>query len=281
MRIVTWNIHGWKSADQKPNLNAVGEVLQTIQPDIVGLNEVFYPRRVEGSEQPALAALAERLGFHFVFGPCVRWPAQNDMPADAYGNAILARWPIIASSAHHLTPKEEDKDQLLAKKEPRGLLEARILLPDQRTFTVYETHLDHTDEEVRLIQLRVARTWLGRDRNRPHLLMGDFNTLSLWDISDQLQTLQKQWPSSKGKHMLGGEKGPQVVAQVERAGYVDLFTRFGTPGQTTFPVPALPLRIDYIFASQTLTPQATDCYIYTHADGVSDHRPLIAELNLL
>lgn len=278
MRIVTWNIHGWKSADHKPNLLAVGEVLRAIQPDIIGLNEVFYPRRVEGSDKPALEELAESLDFQFVFGPCVRWPAQNKLPADAYGNAILSRWPIIASSAHHLTPKEEDKDQLLAKKEQRGLLEARVLLPDQRTFTVYETHLDHTDEEARLIQLRVARTWLGRDRNRPHLLMGDFNTLSLWDIGDRLQELRERWPSNKGEHMIMGEKGPQVVAQVERAGYVDLFSRFGTPGQTTFPIPALPLRIDYIFASTALASQVTDCRIYSEADGVSDHRPLIAEI---
>ena len=33
------------------------------------------------------------------------------------GNALLSRWPIIASSAHHLTPKEEDQKGLLADKE--------------------------------------------------------------------------------------------------------------------------------------------------------------------
>ena len=100
MRVATWNIHGWKTADNKPNLIAVGDTLAAIQPDIIGLNEVFYPRIAEGSSKPALEALAERLGMNFIFGPCLRWQVQDNMPADAYGNAILSRWPIIASSAH-------------------------------------------------------------------------------------------------------------------------------------------------------------------------------------
>lgn len=278
MKIVTWNIHGWKSADNKPNLIAVGDTLAAINPDLVGLNEVFFPRIAEGSSKPALEALADRLGMHFVFGPCLRWPAQDQMPADAYGNAILSRWPILASSAHHLTPKEEDKEDRLEGKELRGLLEGRVLLPNKETFTLYVTHLDHTDEGARQVQLRVARTWLQRDRNRPHLLMGDFNALSPWDIGDKLQELREKWPGRRGRHMLGNEAGPQMIAQVGKMGYVDLFSQFGTPQQTTFPIATLPIRIDYIFASQALAPRVSNCYIFDQADGVSDHRPVVAEL---
>ena len=99
MRIVTYNIHGWRTADGKPNLDGVAEVLRQLDADIIGLNEVFYPRVVAGDDHPALEALAARLGMHFVFGPCLRWPAEQDMPARAYGNALLSRWPIIAPSA--------------------------------------------------------------------------------------------------------------------------------------------------------------------------------------
>ena len=142
IKIVTYNIHGWRTANGKPNLDGVTDVLRAIDADIIGLNEVYYPRVVQGDARPALEALAARLGMHFVFGPCLRWPAEKDMPADAYGNALLSRWPIIASSAHHLTAKEEDKEGVLAGREQRGLLEGRILLPEGRTFTVYVTHLD-------------------------------------------------------------------------------------------------------------------------------------------
>ena len=104
IRILTYNIHGWRTTDGRPNLNAIADLLSATKADIIGLNEVYYPRVVEGDARPALEALAARLGMYFVFGPCLRWPAQNNMPADAYGNALLCRWPIIARAAHHLRP---------------------------------------------------------------------------------------------------------------------------------------------------------------------------------
>jgi endonuclease/exonuclease/phosphatase family metal-dependent hydrolase len=75
MRILTYNIHGWRTADGAPNHDAIGDVLQAIGADIIGLNEVFYPRAAGSGPRPALEALAERLGMHFVFGPYLRWPA--------------------------------------------------------------------------------------------------------------------------------------------------------------------------------------------------------------
>ncbi|HQY90757.1 MAG TPA: hypothetical protein PLS79_04115, partial [Caldilinea sp.] len=61
MRIVTYNIHGWRAADGAPNLDGVTAVLRTINADIIGLNEVYYPRVVQGDARPALEALASRL----------------------------------------------------------------------------------------------------------------------------------------------------------------------------------------------------------------------------
>ena len=278
MRIVTYNIHGWRTADGKPNLDGVAETLQATVGDIIGLNEVYYPRVIAGDSRPALEALAQRLGMHFVFGPCLRWPAEQNMPADAYGNALLSRWPIIASSAHHLTSKEEDKEAVLAGKEQRGLLEGRILLPDGQTFTVYVTHLDHTSETARMVQLRIARTWLVRDRNRPHLIMGDFNAVSRWEWPDEKLEELRDRPTRQGGNLAGDGSGPQVVAAMEKAGYVDLYRTLGEPGAVTFPTDDWRIRIDYLFASQALAPAVTNCAIWTAADGVSDHRPVLADL---
>ncbi len=176
MRVMTYNVHGWRTPWGQPNLTAVPRVIADSGADIVGLNEVFHPRVVEGSEGlPALQALAQALGFYFVFGPCMRWPATDTLPESSYGNALISRWPIIASAAHHLTP--------IDGLEQRGLLEGRILLPDGRTFTAYVTHLDYTDEANRLVQLRAVRSWTVRDRSRPHVVMGDFNAINLWDYA--------------------------------------------------------------------------------------------------
>lgn len=281
MKIATYNIHGWRTTDGRPNLEMLIKVLQDIDADIVGLNEVFYPRIVEGADQPALEALASRLNMHVVFGPCLRWPVQDDLPADAYGNALLARWPIVASAAHHLTPKEEDQQNLLADKEQRGLLEGRILLPDQRTFTVYVTHLDHTDERARQIQLRVLRSWTVRDRNRPHIVMGDFNAISPWDFAERQGEYSALAQHSAGANLTNGQQGPQIVPQMEKAGYVDCFRRFGSPGAQSFIPAEQPIRIDYIWASQPLADAVKSCQIWPEPPNTeaSDHRPVVAEID--
>ncbi len=281
MRVITYNIHGWKRADGTPNLEALAAALRDEQPDLVGLNEVFYPQPVAGSAgKAALEWLAAALGLYWHFGPCLRWPAQNDMPAKAYGNALLSRWPIIAGAAHHLTSKEEDPAGLLARFEERGLLEGRILLPDGRTFTAYVTHLDHTSEEARAIQLRIARTWLGRDRNRPHLVMGDFNAVSNWDYAQRPEERAAVAAHAVAGHLFPEPKGAVVIDQMEKAGYVDLGKAHGTPGERTFLGSTAPLRIDYLFASKSLAPSVHSYRIITAADAVSDHRPVAVELTL-
>ncbi len=279
MRVMTYNVHGWRTPGGKPNLEALSRVIRESGADIVGLNEVFHPRVVEGGgELPALQALAQGLGFYFVFGPCMRWPATDTLPESSYGNALLSRWPIIASAAHHLTP--------IDGLEMRGLLEGRILLPDGRTFTAYVTHLDYTDEANRLVQLRALRSWTVRDRSRPHLVMGDFNAINLWDYAGREDAFAALAAQPMSAHMAAGtngsaKDGPQVVAQMEKAGYVDAFTRFGTPGQTSFLLSPEPMRIDYIFASAPLLPHITGCRILTEmADyDASDHLPVMAEID--
>jgi len=281
MHILTYNIHGWRTQDGAPNIDAIGDVIANTGADIVGLNEVFYPRAMPESVEPALAVLAQRLGMHYVFGPCLRWPAQDEIPEEAYGNALLSRWPIIASAAHHLTPKDEDQQALLADKEQRGLLEARILLPDQQSLTMYVTHLDHTNEAARLLQLRVARQWLIRDRNRPHIVMGDFNAISPWDFDERQLELEQLLRHEKGKNLVSGTDGPQVITQMEKNGYVDLLRAHGQPGEQSFiPAHDTNLRIDYIFANAALAPMVKQCKIWQERPGqeASDHRPVLAEL---
>lgn len=291
MRILTYNIHGWRTQDGHPNIDAIGDVIAATGADIIGLNEVFYPHPLPNSEQPLLALLAKRLNMYYVFGPCLRWPAQNEIPEKAYGNALLSRWPIIASAAHHLTPKDEDRQALLAGKEQRGLLEARILLPaqvlpeqvlpEQQPLTIYVTHLDHTDEAVRLLQLRVARQWLVRDRNRPHLVMGDFNAISEWDFRERPTEFDQLLRHEKGQNLAAGSAGPQVIAQMEKSGYIDLLRAHSLPGQQSFiPARDVNLRIDYIFANASLAPMVENCTIWQEEPGqeASDHRPVLAEL---
>jgi endonuclease/exonuclease/phosphatase family metal-dependent hydrolase len=158
----------------------------------------------------------------------------------------------------------------------RGLLEARVVLPAGRPFTIYITHLDHRSELIRLEQWASANTWLLRDRGRPHLLMGDFNALTAVDYTapgavDRLHAYQaaQGWPVPAF----------DLIAQVLKADYVDAFDQVGLGRRTTWPSAEPERRIDYIFLPGVLANGLTGCICWDDpvARGASDHLPVLAE----
>jgi len=278
MRVLTFNIHGWRTTEGALNGQRVARVIRESRADVVGLNEVYHPLgQTEDSNSCSrlslLDQIAGELGMDRVFGPCLRWPATDTMPEQSYGNALLSRWPIIASAAHHLAPVPE--------REQRGLLEARILLPNDRPLTVYVTHLDHIDEAARLTQLRSLRAWTSRDRNRPHLVMGDFNAVAPWDFAQRRGDLERLAAARPASAFLLQEGGMQVVPMMEKAGYVDAMSAVGQAGQGTFRPAAVPLRIDYVFVSQPLVPALRHVQVWRETPGqeASDHRPVLVEIS--
>jgi endonuclease/exonuclease/phosphatase family metal-dependent hydrolase len=264
VRILTYNVHGWLAPDGTPNLDRVAGVIASGPADLVGLNEVFHP-----DERASLHLLAERLGMNFAFGATQSSDPQKHPP---YGNALLSRWPIIAHAAHHLAP--------VVSYGKRGLLEARVPLPSGTPLTVYVTHLDHRQEEIRLAQWASAESWLVRDRGRPHLLLGDFNALAQTDYVEateraRLDTYQAErgWPPASF----------DLVARVLKSGYLDAFVTAGHgPGRgATYPADAPERRIDYIFLPAVWREALRSCVPFiVDAPGLaSDHLPVLAELD--
>ncbi|RPH86360.1 MAG: hypothetical protein EHM75_08110 [Desulfobacteraceae bacterium] len=78
-RVVTYNIHKGRGMDRRNRIQRVAEILQSLSPDIVALQEVLS---VEGKEPEAHQArfIAEALGFHFRIGETRR------LRGGAYGN---------------------------------------------------------------------------------------------------------------------------------------------------------------------------------------------------
>ncbi len=268
MRVLTYNVHGWQKPAGGVNVELVAQVIASTAADVVGLNEVFYPEG--GSTPPALERLAAELGMHYAFGATQPTDPHKHPP---YGNAVLSRWPILAHAAHHLTP--------VVSYGKRGLLECRIQSPTLGVLTVYVTHLDHRSEQIRLEQWSAANTWLLRDRNRPHLILGDFNALAETDYPDagaqaRLAAYQAErgWPTPAF----------DVVRQVLKAGYLDSFVAAGEPSGAgaTFPADAPERRIDYIFLP-AMWRDALKCCSPARSEPVSiasDHLPVLAEIDV-
>ena len=84
LRVVTFNIHQGFDVEGIPSLEAIVELVESLQPQVVALQEVPRGWVVNGSVD-ALSWLAQHLGMHVAWGPA----------ADPYwGNAVLSRFPI-------------------------------------------------------------------------------------------------------------------------------------------------------------------------------------------
>lgn len=272
MRVLTYNIHGWRGAHDQVDVARLARVISASQADVVALNEVFHPFVPPGDSRAALDSLASVLGMQAAFGVAFT-PRLAFAPLAAYGNALLTRWPLLAHASHHLTPLEGH--------EQRGLLEARVLLPDGRTaLSIYVTHLDHQSERARLAQLSAALQWTVRDRGRPHLLLGDFNALNPADYQDDVAAADALRSDPDTAHMV--EDGMQVVPRLLRSHYVDSFVQSGHGPSPTFPASDPGIRIDYIFASTPLASALRRCCRWETEETAmaSDHLPVLAEFDL-
>lgn len=271
MKLLTYNVHYWEGVDGVSDVERVIDVIRGSEADIIGLNEVFHPHLAHELGRPALAYMAERLGMHFAFGQAQTFPLAFDRPAQGFGNALLSRWPILAAAAHHLPAA--------AGHSPRGLLEARVLLPGaEQTLTLYVTHLDPRSEAVRLAQTQALLTWTARDRARPHVLMGDLNSYSLEDYCG----LGSEAALAAAVAAQGWDDlyAAQVLPLLRQRGYVDAWIQAGHGPAATYETPDARFRVDYMLLSAALAPHLVACRRIDAAPAglASDHYPVLAEL---
>lgn len=157
LRVVTYNIHQGFDLSGRPSLEAIADLIEAQQPEIVALQEVPRGWVVNGSVD-ALKWLAQRLGMHTAWGPA----------ADPFwGNAVLSRYPI-ASIENRPMPNNA------ALRFDRAYLLVTIEV-DGESIQVVATHLHHIEREPqhRLPQVRALLN--GIDWNRPTILLGDLN----------------------------------------------------------------------------------------------------------
>ena len=270
MRVLTYNIHGWKGTDGRIDVPRLARVIASSQADVVALNEVFHPLVPQGASRPALDLLAEALGMTAAFGVALT-PNDAFAPLASFGNALLTRFPLLAHAGHHLTPIDGH--------EQRGLLEGRVLLPDgRRTLSIYVTHLDHLSEAARAEQVTALLQWTTRDRSRPHLLLGDFNTLAPDDYDENPDALAALRSVEWMNRVMAEEF--QVVPRL-LAPRLRRCCRRHRRGPAYLSAVDPLVRIDYIWVSTPLASAVRWCRPWQTEDTLlaSDHLPVLAEFD--
>ncbi|MFK8113506.1 MAG: endonuclease/exonuclease/phosphatase family protein [Rubripirellula sp.] len=180
LRVLSYNIHHGQGIDGKLDLNRIAKVIRSVSPDIVALQEVDRNADRSGdADQPA--QLAQHTGMQVVFGDNIDLPGRGTTKG-RYGNALLSKLPIIASSNSPLPVHQEG--------EQRGLLTATLKWNSQ-SIDVLATHLDHrSDDSERLASVDQINALLSVPSSTPMLLMGDLNATR---DSGVLQRLRNHW----------------------------------------------------------------------------------------
>lgn len=159
LTVATYNIHGAVGTDGCLAPQRIADVLREIDADVIALQEV----PLGGAGLPnVLTLLQQASGFHAVEGPT------EDGPGRRYGNAVLSRYPIIATRCIDLS---------FGSREPRGALDADIDCHGH-PLRVIATHLGLRPAERRH-QIRLLLQAFDTDR-MPVILTGDLNEWFVW-----------------------------------------------------------------------------------------------------
>jgi endonuclease/exonuclease/phosphatase family metal-dependent hydrolase len=239
-RVLSWNIHKCTGGiDRRYDPARIARMIERCAPDIALLQEVA----ADGSwyrDERQVDVLGDLLGMqHRSYFVNVRFGRRRG----AYGNALLSRFPIVATG---------NVDVTQPGRKARSVLHAEVrleMLSATRVLHVFNLHLGLGERERRrqLVQFLAGHPFAGLRRRTPIVVAGDFN--DVW--------------GTLGPRLLGpaGFQGPARPLR-------------------TFPAYA-PLRaLDSFYVRGSVDLVRLTTVRQAPARTASDHLPLLAELQL-
>ncbi len=182
IKIMTYNIQRGLDNNGVRDFAKTVLTIKNSKSQIIGLNEVDN-KMLRSGFIDQISFLAGELNMNYVFGPTL------SPIIGSYGNALLTVFPVIEVKNRPLPVN--------IGQEPRGVLEADLLLPEENILKVLVTHLS-TDKEVRSKQCAWLNDFLQVIKG-PFILMGDFNSENIYfdKLPDISQITEKTYPASK------------------------------------------------------------------------------------
>jgi len=226
MRIASYNVHGFVGRDLRRDPERIAEVVRELGADLVALQEVEARGTGRRAAHP-LRRIAASCGFEPLLGPTIVRPDGD------YGNALLTRLDATAVRHHDIS---------VPGREPRGILEVEIVVPEGR-MRVVVTHLGLARRERGIQVARLAELARSR-RELPLVLMGDLN----------------EWcPLGAARRVLRRELG-------------------WSPAPATFPARLPVLALDRVWCRPASALRSLTVHRSPVAAVASDHLPVVARL---
>jgi endonuclease/exonuclease/phosphatase family metal-dependent hydrolase len=232
LTVMTYNIRHGRGMDDRVDLERIARLIHEHRPDLVALQEVDRGvARTQGRDLPA--ELSRLTGMAVVFGKNI------DHQGGDYGNAVLSRHPVLASTNLHY--------RMLREGEQRGLLQTTIDLRGEQ-ITFLSTHLDfRPDPAERLGNVTEIQAVTAARPGQLTIVAGDFNDHPGGAVHDALKaTFVDAW---------------------EQAGRGPGFTHSSTQPRS---------RIDYVFVRPANGWKVTRAEVLPSL--ASDHLPFLVEL---
>lgn len=243
LRVMSYNIRYGAGMDGNYDLDRIASVIRDANVDVVGLQEVDVHWGSRSRFENGIRILADKLNMYAVFAHIYRLePLEEGKPYREFGVALLSRYPIVHSTNHSITRLSTQEPDPVPQLAP-GFLEANIQVRGLR-LPVYVTHLDfRPDPSVRVMQVADMIEIMNHHRDKPHLLVGDFNAIP---TADELSPLYERFRSA-------------LKDQEENK---------------TYPANEPVKQIDYIWVSRHIDVLQSEVI----ESEASDHRPVIADL---
>ena len=176
LRILSYNIHHAEGVDGKLDVPRIAQVILSVKPDLVALQEVDKNTTRTGKVNQDIE-LANLTKMNSVFGSNITFQGGQ------YGNAILSKFPIIKNK-NFLLPNVDSGEQ-------RGLLRSQIQISNKENVLFFSTHLDHRRSDTeRLASAEAINQIISLNNKSPAILAGDFNDVP---ESPTLKELGKLW----------------------------------------------------------------------------------------
>eukprot|EP00656_Telonema_subtile_P018912 TRINITY_DN20272_c0_g1_i1.p1 TRINITY_DN20272_c0_g1~~TRINITY_DN20272_c0_g1_i1.p1 ORF type:complete len:343 (+),score=82.44 TRINITY_DN20272_c0_g1_i1:111-1139(+) len=211
LRVMQFNIHGWRDTYHKDNFGEILHHVQACSPDVLVLNEVLHPygpmpdeyfdtvKAGKGNGYTAeplndkesyLQRLADATGLRsFVFGQAVE---DGYFGLFGYGNAILSKFDL-SDSTHTVLKANSFEYQSDRRIEAEDRCVSSAVINHSTKLRVFTSHLDQLDEQLRHQQIERILAQLARSEE-PCMLMGDLNTYQASDFSAaQWKDLSDMW----------------------------------------------------------------------------------------
>jgi endonuclease/exonuclease/phosphatase family metal-dependent hydrolase len=247
VRLVTFNTHHGVGDDQRHDLPRLAKLLQSLDADVVCLQEVdrHFGDRSDDVDQALL--LSRALDMQLAWGPAIDEP-QPRRPDRAYGNALLSRLPILVSDVHPLPGGGE----------PRSALRTMVEL-DGGALWVTTTHLSTGPADRRAEQVALL-AGLHSEPMETCVIVGDFNTSpDAGELAPLRERFTDAWELARERD--------------DRAGW-----RFWHRDEGhTHPAHSPHRRIDQVWVPEGVVVAAARV---ADGAGASDHLPLVVDLEV-